>query len=373
MNLEQLQGGRSVLFVGPDSGTSRHRALALGRLGHKVTIVDPRLFLPESRVLDSWIHHTGGLLLGALVRRRFLTSLQLATFDFVFVNGGELIDAQLVKEFRQRFGRVINYNIDDPFGKRDGKKWRHYLRSVPFYDLVVVVRECNVREALDCGASDVLMVRRAADEVAHARRTLSHEDVEKWKSDVVFIGTWMPERGPFLARLVQLGVPLAIYGDRWQKAKEWTVLQRHWRGPAVGGDDYAKAVQCSTVCLGLLSKENRDHSTTRSFEIPHLGGVLCAERTAEHQSLYEEDTEAVFWSTPEECAQKCINLLQDSQWRHSIATSGRTRCLQNRTLNECVLGDILARADAGPKWQKVELQQSELQQAALQQKLGGLS
>jgi spore maturation protein CgeB len=358
----------NILFVGPDSGTSRHRAHAFGRLGHKVTIVDPRRFLPQTQPWHTWIHHTGGLFLGGLVRRRLMTSLQHAAFDLVFVNGGELVDAQLVKEFRQRFGKVINYNIDDPFGKRDGKKWRSYLGAVPFYDLIVVVRECNIPEALAFGASDVLMVRRAADEVAHARRTLSQEDVEKWKSDVVFIGTWMPERGPFLARLVELGVPLAIYGERWHKAKEWAVLERHWRGPAVGGDDYAKAVQCSTICLGLLSKENRDHTTTRSFEIPHLGGVLCAERTAEHQALYEEDIEAVFWSTPEECAQKCISLLRDPQWRQRVATNGRARCLRNRTTNECILGDILVRADARRKVQQVELQEVQLQQ-----KVGELS
>jgi spore maturation protein CgeB len=347
MNQSEPKAGLSILYLGPDSGTSRHRAVALERLGHDVTIVDPRRMLPVSRQLDSWIHHTGALFLAARVRRALTKHVEGQLFDLIIVNGGELIDQQLVRDLRQRFGRVINYNIDDPFGKRDGKKWRHYLGAVPYYDLVVVVRTCNIQEALDHGAREVLLVPRAADEVAHAPRKLSPEDVTKWKSDVVFIGTWMPERGPLLARLVELGVPLAIYGDRWWKAKEWNVLQRHWRGSALGGDDYAKAVQCSSICLGLLSKGNRDHSTTRSFEVPYLGGVLCAERTMEHNTLYQEDKEAVFWSTPEECAQKCANLLSDSKLLHRIATDGRARCIRNRTTNECVLEDIVEKAGFG--------------------------
>src|SRR3984893_15402741 len=99
----------------------------------------------------------------------------------------------------------------------------------------------------------------------------------------------MPERGPFLARLIELGIPLTIRGNRWNKAKEWPLLENFWQGPGVYNDeDYAKAIQCAKVSLGLLSKGNRDQHTTRSMEIPSLQGLLCAERTREHESLYRE-------------------------------------------------------------------------------------
>src|SRR5205814_1486 len=123
-------------------------------------------------------------------------------------------------------------------------------------------------------------------------------DHDRWQSEVLFVGTWMPERGPFLADLVKLGVPLAIYGTRWEKAREWKSLKSFWRGGWIEGDDYARAIQCSRLCLGLLSKGNRDLHTTRSLEIPALGGVLCAERTDEHLALFREGLEAVYWSDP---------------------------------------------------------------------------
>jgi hypothetical protein len=83
--------------------------------------------------------------------------------------------------------------------------------------------------------------------------------------------------------------------------------------------------------------------------VPYLGGVLCAERTSEHNTFYQEDKEAVFWSTPEECAQKCANLLSDSKLLYRIATDGQARCIRNRTTNECVLEDIVEKAGFGMK------------------------
>jgi len=334
----------SILYIGHNTGTSRHRVGALERLGHSVCVINPFAFVPPSRFLAAWTWRTGALFLEDLVRRAILATIPSRRFDLIHVDGGELIGSGLVRELRSRFGPVINYNVDDPYGQRDGRRFRLYLQAVPFYDLIVVVRECNVSEARARGARDVLYVHRSADEVAHAPRQTNEQDRQQWAAEVGFVGTWMPERGPFMARLVELDVPLSIYGNRWQKAAEWPILRRVWRGPAVEAEeDYAKAIQYAKVSLGLLSKGNRDLTTQRSFEIPHLGGVLCAERTSEHTELYREDEEAVFWTSPEECAQKCMQLLRDEDYRRILAINGRRRCLQNRTTNQDVLAKVLTR------------------------------
>jgi spore maturation protein CgeB len=334
----------SILFIGRDSGTSRHRAMAFRRLGYDVFVIDPFSFFPNSRLVGLWTWHTGSLFLEEYVRRNVLARIPSRRFDLVYVDGGELIGPSLVLDLKKRFGTVVNYNIDDPFSKRDGRRWRLYLQCVSLYNLVVVVRDCNVPEAFARGACDVLRVHMSADEIAHSPRHITEEDRRTCGTEVLFVGTWMPERGPFMARLIELGVPLSIYGCRWDKAREWPVLRSSWRGPGLyADDDYAKVLQCAKVNLGLLSKGNRDLSTTRSFEIPSLQAVLCAERTSEHSELYEEDHEAVFWSDAEECARKCAQLLGDRNLRKRIGVSSRLRCLKNRTMNEDVLTEILDR------------------------------
>jgi len=342
--IQEAEHPLSILYLGRYAGTSRHRADSLVRLGHKVRVLDIESNLPQQRLREFWVHHTGALALGSLVRALVLTRIGSERFDLVWVDGGALFSPPLIRDLRKRAEFVVNYNLDDPYGTRDARKWRFYLRSVPEYDYVVVVRDCNVPEAYQAGARSVIRAHRSADEVAHAPRPVAPENQERWSSEVVFVGTWMPERGPFLARLIQKGVPVSIWGDRWIKAPEFATLRGHWRGPGLHDDaDYALAIQYSRVCLGLLSKGNRDLCTTRTFEIPYLGGLLCAERTPEHQGLYEEGAEAVFWSDADECAEQCAQLLMDESRRLRIARNGQLRNLRNRTTNEAVLSEVLSR------------------------------
>ena len=93
-------------------------------------------------------------------------------------------------------------------------------------------------------------------------------------------------------------------------------LKPYFKGQTLKGKDYISAIQGSKICLGLLSKGNRDLHTTRTFEIPFIGSLLCAERTSEHLELFDENLEAVFWNSAEECAEKCKELLKNQLLIH---------------------------------------------------------
>ena len=334
-----------ILFLGPSYGVHGHRAEALKRLGHSVRLLDPDQFLPPSRLAAKLHWETGGLLSQKSITAQTLRAVEGETFDLTWVDGGRYVGPDLVQAIRRQSGPVIGYNQDDPFGRRDRGSWSLFLRTVPFYDLLVVLRDVNVPEAYARGAKKVLRVFFAADEAAHAPRLLTPDDHTRWDSEVLFIGTWMEKRGAFLADLIRRGVPLSIYGNRWQRAAEWPLLRHAWKGPGTAtDDDYAKAIQCSKVCLGLLSKGNRDLHTTRSLEVPLLGGVLCAERTVEHQQLYREGEEAMFWSDAAECADACRKLLEDEDLRRRIAERGRVRNLANGHANEKIESAILSAA-----------------------------
>jgi hypothetical protein len=338
-----------ILYVGRNLGTSGHRAAALARIGHEITFLDPYTMVSVNRAVAKWNRFTGGLGVVELVRRRLMRAVvnSAGNFDLAWIDHGAIVSAGLVRDLKARIPKVICYSTDDPFGTRDRGLWREFLNAVPSYDLLVVVRQPNVDEAYACGARKVMRVYMSADEVAHAPRQLTDAERAEWQSEVVFVGTAFPERGPFLAELVRLGVPLALYGNRYQRLPEWPVLKPHWRPvEAESRDRYANAISAAKVCLGLLSKGNRDLHTTRSMEIPSLGGVLCAERTSEHLALYKEDREAVFWSSPDECAAKCFALLADEAWRKSIAAAGRQRYLGNPWRNNQVVQDILEAATA---------------------------
>lgn len=332
-----------VLFLGADSGNAAKRAGAWQRLGHEVTKIDPHSLFPFRNFVGRLVYYGGASVFEGYLKKKLTPIIKDGGFDVTFVDNGELIGPQVMGVLRQVSPLIINYNNDDPFGSRDKKKWRLYLEAVPHYDLLAVVRAVNVSEAYARGAKKVLQVYMAVDEL-DGPREITPEDRERLSHDILFIGTWMPERGPFLVELIKAGLPLAIYGNDWHKAPEWPALQPVWQGPAIYGDDYLKALQLAKISLGLLSKGNRDLHTTRTFEIPYCGGLFCGERTAEHLQLYEEDVEAVFWSGVTECIEKCRALLQDEARRRTIAEKGRVRCLKNGIFNENNLKKMLAAA-----------------------------
>lgn len=334
-----------ILYLGTISGTSLHRRTALERLGHRVRHIDPEANLPKDYLRAKFRYESGALFSDRPVARDVLAQVGRERFDLVWVDHGRCVGPTLIDGLRERCGPVLNLNVDDPYGWRDRLSWLLYRKAVPHYDLVVVVRKPNVAEAWGLGARNVMQVWRAADEVAHAPRRLTSADRAKYGSEVVFVGTHFPERGPFFAELVRRGVPLSIFGDHWQKSREWPLLQKHWRGPSSRSDDeYARMVQCSKVVLGMLSKGNRDLHTTRSAEVPLLGAAFCAERTPEHDALYLDGKEALFWDDAAECAAACETLLADAALRRSVAAAGRARCLANGTLNEEIADAVLARA-----------------------------
>jgi hypothetical protein len=336
---------RILYFGDQEEGcTSRHRSEALRRLGHEVLAFNPKKSLPGGYITPRFNFKTGYVFAVPAVRRSvraFLAANGSPSFDLLWVDNGEAVSADLIRELRPRVGKVVNYNCDDATGGRDGFRWTTLRRAICEYDLCAVVRAPNVREYPRYGARRIIRVMMSADEVAHAPRSITPELQAKWASDVAFVGTWMPERGPFLLALKRAGIPLAIWGNRWSKAAEWSELRSSWRGGALVGDDYAYAVQCAKINLGLLSKGNRDEHTTRSAEIPSLGSVLCAERTPEHLAFYREGKEAVFWDDAAECARTCLRLLRDSSSRRDIAHAGRERWLTGPLRNEQVLSEIL--------------------------------
>jgi spore maturation protein CgeB len=335
--------GLSILYLGVNDGTSLDRAQALRRLGHRVEHIDLRRLLPQSPWVWRITWRLGGHILSPWILRVLPGALKNARFDLCVVDSGEWVTPRVIKLLRQHAGKIANYNIDDPLGMRDLARSKAYRQSIPYYDLCVVVRAENVAEAQRLGAKSVMRVYRSSDEITHEPRIPTEADKAHWNADVLFLGTWFPERGPFLVELAKLGVPLTIRGANWNKAPEWRILQPYWKGGPLQGDEYALAIQCAKVNLGLLSKGNRDLHTTRSLEIPSLGGLLCAERTVEHLDMYVEGEEALFWNDAEECARVCGAVLRDDVRRERIAAAGHARSLKNGHRNENVMRAIVER------------------------------
>ena len=342
----------NVFYLGDTNpgSTASHRAGAIARLGHSVTTYDPFTAVSWQlgvRHLNALHYRTGYRLLQTPMANRLTAALRNVPQrpDLVWVDSGELLGPASLKVLKRLGCPVVLYNVDDPTGQRDGRRFDSLLRAMPDYDLVAVVRAETEQESRKLGAKRVMRVLRSYDEVAH-RPFASEADIPPaFLSDVAFIGTWMryEQRDEFMVALLRQGVPISIWGDRWEKSPHWDVLRAVHRGGALGGREYVAAIQGAKLCLGLLSKGNRDLHTQRSLEVPFARGLLCAERTSEHQAIYHEGTEAVFWSDAEECAEVCKTLLAEQARRERIRQAGKQRVESLHVGNEDIARKILAK------------------------------
>lgn len=338
-----------ILYLGDSSpsSTSGHRAMAMKRRGHSVTVLDAfQVF--KKQLHSPWLgpihYHTGFRLIDSTIvswLKKYVAGSPPKP-DIVWINSAELYSPRSLKVLKSFSCPIILYINDDPTGGRDGNRFNLLLKSIPHYDICVAVREVNAVEFKSKGAKQVVRVYMSYDELSHRPCDIS-EVPDALRSEVAFIGTWMrnEKRDELILELISRGVPVSIWGNRWDKSPYFSELKSHWRGGAVTGRDYAAAIRGAKISLGLLSKGNRDMHTTRSLEIPFAGGLFCGERTPEHLQLYKEGIEAVFWSTPEECAEVCLQLLKDENKRENIRIAGTKKLLALKMGNEDVVSTIL--------------------------------
>jgi spore maturation protein CgeB len=331
-----------VLYIGNQTGTSLQRINAFKRLEIEITIFDPweHSVIP-SRLLNKYIFDFGGIGLIRMINYLMKRKLSHVKADFVWINGGDLIGPHFVRWLKESYGFVLNYNNDLPFGNRDKNRWIQYFKSVAFYDLLLVRSNTNIELPIKMGAKKVASMYMLSDEIIHRKQPMTELQRSQYESQVLFVGTWFPERGGFVEDLIKKGVPLTIYGDRWNKSPEWSRIKNHWKGPSLNGLEYSYAIQSAQICLGLVSEENNDLHTSRSIEVPAIGSLLCAKRTYEHLLMYEEGKEAFFWNDAGECADICKNLLNDESLINSVAKAGSVRAIKNELTNESFIQGVL--------------------------------
>lgn len=335
----------NILYFGDDSigSTSFHRAAAIRRLGHRVTVVNPRGLLPRFGRLLSWFHYRTAY---KTLQLRLQCEMAAALSglrqrpSLIWVNSGEYFGPSILRWLRSEFNCPLAlYCNDDPTGPRDWNRFALLRTALPFYDLCICPRQVNELELLSLGAKKLLRVWLSYDEVIH----FAAKPSAFLKSELCFIGTNIPaeRRDLFLVNMLDAGIPLSIYGGNWHRSRYWPMLRQNFDGSSLVNEDYAAQLSKVAMCLGLLSHRNRDLHTRRTMEIPAAGSVLLAERSSEHQLLFEEGVEALYWQTATDCTQLSQYMLASESDLSRIRTAGHQRLAEFGIGNEDVVRQSL--------------------------------
>lgn len=327
-----------ILYVGHSHGTAGLRMQALRRIGHDVRVASPYVGLPRGWAY--WLHGVGGIGIDSFVAASLSRQLQGYAADMAVVDSGEVIGPKALAIIRRVAPLVANVNLDNPYHDPppERRRWQLFRRAARLYDLAVVPRREGIEAQMRrLGVRAPMPIWQCADEVANRRIPWS-DDAEK---AVIFVGVWMPGRDTLLAELIEAGIPLRIFGARWERAPHLKRIESALTNRFLSGDDYGREIAKAQIALVMLNGANFDLHTTRSAEIPAIGAAMVAPRTSHHEALFEDGREAMFYSDAGECAAQCWRLLSDDDLRRRIADAGHARTFANGTFNEPLMQGIV--------------------------------
>jgi spore maturation protein CgeB len=253
------------------------------------------------------------------LNRRLLEAASDCRPDVVIVAKGAYVFPTTLRNLRVLGARLVNYATDDPFNNRSADGWlRSSIREYDLYACTKRVIESDVRTA---GCKRTAFVRFAYDPELHfPDHPRTSDEVNEFASDVVFVGGADADRLPYMDALLSIpGLKLALYGGFWDRQPRR--YRRLARG-IVTGRRYRLALTSAKIALGLYREANRDQHSMRTFEIPACGAFLCAPRSAEHEELFREGTDAAFFGSPDELKSQVTRYLDDDDARTRIAAAG---------------------------------------------------
>jgi len=327
-----------ILLVG-DGHSRIHEVTVAGafrKLGHQVK----ELFWYKYFIQNNWLIHQlrraqNKFLLGPQIDRintdLFRESVEFKP-DLIFVYRGTHVFPLTLSSIKAQLPNsvIAGYNNDDPFSPHYSRwTWRHFLKGIHKYDIVLAYRTHNLEDFKKAGARRVRLLRSWFVPDCNYPIELSEMDRLKYECDVVFVGHYEPDqRIHFLENIIRQGWKLRLFGPGY----DWNPVIRRSRELAnqipvrlVWGKDYNKALCGARVALCFLSKLNRDTYTRRCFEIPATGVMLLSEYSEDLASLYQEGEEADFFTSEKEMLAKLQLYLNDESRRKSVAEAGFQR------------------------------------------------
>jgi spore maturation protein CgeB len=344
---QQIQ---TILLIGSCSGQTKQRFGAFQRLGYTVDFVHDRPTHQQAGVnerhtfLMRVFHKLGYPLDRVGVNKKAVQQAGQKRYHCVWVEKCLMLRPKTLKAIKRLnpAALLVSYTADDMFARHNQS--RYYLGCLSLYDAVVTTKSynCHAQELPALGARYVIFSQKGYDKKAHAPIAVSEDVREKLGADVGFVGTFEQDRAEKMYYLACQGIKVRIWGNGWRAFKKihpnLTVEYR-----PLYDEDYQNAIASTKINLCFLRKLNRDLHTDRSVEIPACGGFMLAERTDEHQALFEEDKEAAYFACDDldELLAKVNYFLTHDEKRQQIASAGRKRCEQDNYSHEARLTKIL--------------------------------
>jgi hypothetical protein len=224
--------------------------------------------------------------------------------------------------------KIILVLEDDMFLKHNQSIF--FRNTLPLFDIIFTTKKRNLSELKFLGAKRTEFFLDSFDPFLH-KQLPNYNSIKSKCFDVSFIGTFEKDRYETLLFLASRGIKITVYGNNWPNNNHTNL---DIRNIPLYGKEYTLFVNKSKINLSFLRKMNRDQVTSRTMEIVGCGGFLMTEKTREHDCLFEDNKEVIFFKDKNDLFDKINYYLKRPLLIERISRNGKDRAIKSGyTLN----------------------------------------
>jgi spore maturation protein CgeB len=297
---------------------------AIRGLGHQLEVFDDRRHLLPGRLrrriklLDSLSHRW--------INWKFIKSVRNGKSDIALVTGGHRISAQSLKALKALPVRLVLWTTDAPI------HFEPILSAAPFYDYIF----CQGTEAVEllnsAGNHNPRWLPMACDPAIHKKIYLTAEEHERYANDIIFVGSYHPNRERTLKRLAVFDI--AIWGPGWGEHCRDSSLKSRIKGAHTSTDTWIKLYNACKIALSIHYKHPQNNikvyqASPRIFEAMACGAFVLTDYQRDVFKLFKDGEHVVGYDVYKDLNSKIEFYLNHPRERKKIAERGQKAAINS--------------------------------------------
>lgn len=302
--------------------TSVYREKAVEYLGHQCVIFDDRKFLLPGRLRQAvpWLARWDLQRLND----QLVNAVRNTRPDVCFSIGGHRILPQTVRRIKDLGVPIALWTTDAPVD------FKNILEAAPSYDHLF----CAGTEAREIfiarGLRNVTWVPFACDPAYHQPVPLNGDDQTKYGRDVVFVGSFYPNRAAMLETIADLD--LGVWGPYWDRAVQFPKVLARSVTAKINYDQWVKIYSAAKITL-VVHYQNPgvpcDQASPKIFEALACGAFVLVDDQKDARELFTDGKHVVFFRDKDDLRAKAGYYLDHPEERRRIAEEGRRYVIGN--------------------------------------------
>jgi spore maturation protein CgeB len=299
---------------------------AIRALGHDLIVFDDRQHIIPGRMRQriQWLQQYD---LRHINKKIASLALERKP-DIAIITGGHRITNQSVQALKNNGICTVLWTIDPPFN------FQPIIDIAPLYDHIFC-QGTEAVELLNCaGIAGAQWLPVACDQSVHNPVKLSPKEKKHYDNDVVFVGSYYPNRAELLERLVDFG--LGIWGPGWEKLDGRSKLRGCIKGAHTPPSEWSKIYSASKIVLATHYRDPEVkfpvyQASPRIFEALACRAFVISDDQRDVFSLFKAEEHLSRFNDADELIEKIRYYLARPLEREEIAYQGRREVLSKHT------------------------------------------